>query len=686
MALAADKDGFLIGEPTEVDTTSMAQALELWRAIGKDVGSIKDTLRSMAGRVFGEAARQRNSTRDRSSAPAASNVATPKRAVSVRTVSQAAQAAAPTRQRQAPVASNVVQLRPEVPRRPMAPRERDARGRFIPAAQLRNMNDGKGKGPVSQEGQEGNDRSEEGGRSGRSTADLARSIGDAIRSSGAEAVNGADQIDPALGAAREAAAIAAPVTGAAKAAGGGLVRMWQDRQERRKRRLDAKENARETMKLQEPWFRRLLKKPAGSDGGMLSGLLSGGGGLLGMLPGLGGAAGVGGLLSKAKLLPRVLGKAMLPLAGVASAVESLNTSTDEYARRMGGTAGESELKDLGYRTAGVLGDLGNFLTFGHADKLGNWLSGGGYTSSATPAAPAKAPNPIAPVQNGTERGLLDLIGKEGGAAGYDAVWNGSKVQPNKPLSQMTLGEVKAWQAQSIKAGSKSSAAGRYQFVSKTLAAQQASAGLKDTDLFNAENQDKLALNLLDANKTSGLTAWREGRATDAQFSDYVASQWALFKNSSGRGTYDGDGLNKASVGSDQVLAAASAMKGGPVVGPQASANDTSPTAKTDSARAVGGPPKPSVAPVSARHSLPTRVPAAGPSASLPAARAGAAPQASQMAVPEAPSTPTQIGSNARGKQPMEVIIPQQLSQNVADRGIAQVATGGMGGSTARGMG
>lgn len=167
--------------------------------------------------------------------------------------------------------------------------------------------------------------------------------------------------------------------------------------------------------------------------------------------------------------------------------------------------------------------------------------------------------------SGDDAALLDLIASgEAGREGYDSVWSGSRLKPSKPLTEMTFGEVKAWQrdtlneqkSRGIPASRRSSAAGRYQFISSTLKAQQSAAGLSDDDLFTPENQDKLALALLNADRNRGLSAWREGRASDSDFINYVSSQWAAFKNTTGRGTYDVKGFNHASIGGGDLLNAA----------------------------------------------------------------------------------------------------------------------------------
>jgi hypothetical protein len=72
-------------------------------------------------------------------------------------------------------------------------------------------------------------------------------------------------------------------------------------------------------------------------------------------------------------------------------------------------------------------------------------------------------------------------------------------------------------------------------------------------------------------------------------------------------------------------------------------------------------------------------PPAVPSVPASTSRAVVAPNPGQAKVPPPPQFPVQIGSAKAGPEPLEVIMPQPLSQNLSDRGLAQLATGGMGG-------
>lgn len=157
--------------------------------------------------------------------------------------------------------------------------------------------------------------------------------------------------------------------------------------------------------------------------------------------------------------------------------------------------------------------------------------------------------------------LLDMIAEgeaRGGAfgtSGYDAIYSGAKVKPGKDVSKMTVGEVKAYQQQLIKAGSKSTAVGRYQFIHNNGAfgKMAAEAGIKDTDLFDAATQDKLAVHYLGGEKQ--LNKMIENKEY-GKLTNKSAQQWASMKNTRGVGNYDGDGLNKARHGGLAAVTAA----------------------------------------------------------------------------------------------------------------------------------
>lgn len=538
--------------------------------------------------------------------------------------------------------------------------------------------------------------------------------GDGIDASGIG--DAAAQIDPAAAAAGEVASAVAPIA----RMGGGLFRFFKgDKQEKAEEKV--------AKKVHVPWYKKLHKaleymdqrsvggvvKDAGSGiGGGLAGA-AGGGTLMGFArKGIGRAiGGLGRVFGGIGRAAPLLAKLSLPITTMFSAVKSFGTSTEDFAKRMGVDLNGSFLQDLGVRFAGTLGDLGNTLTFGLAEKFGSLISpilgdtfeaigkkwdevAGGWTAltgdigkkwdEITAAIGDKfsiarktvvntynhtvdtvsrggeaavdagkkayrgavnlakgAVDRVSDFVAGGKNPLLDMIGKEGGKAGYDAVWNGSRLKPSKPLSEMTFGEVKQFQkdtlreqaSRGIPVGSRSSAVGKYQMMSGTLPTMMQQAGLSDDDKFSPENQDKLGMALLNENKAVGFDAWKSGKATDAQFQNYVASKWALFQNTSGKGTYDKAGFNHAAISGAELLGAANQQKAVMASAP------------------VSQSPVPS-----------------------------AAPSATNQVIP--PPPPPMIASNAtdKGKAPQapQLIPDNMITQNLSDRSAAQVVTGGIG--------
>jgi uncharacterized protein (UPF0147 family) len=151
-----------------------------------------------------------------------------------------------------------------------------------------------------------------------------------------------------------------------------------------------------------------------------------------------------------------------------------------------------------------------------------------------------------------------------GAAGYDQVYGGAKKfgtpeeMFGKPLTQLTFGEVKEWQHKNLQAqvaagvpGSmRSSAAGKGQFISGTLAETQSKAGIKDNELFDQGNQNKLITQKLN---DLGMQDVLSGKMSPEKFMRKVSGTWASVKDLSGKGQDDGIGLNRANVSGKAVF-------------------------------------------------------------------------------------------------------------------------------------
>jgi muramidase (phage lysozyme) len=158
--------------------------------------------------------------------------------------------------------------------------------------------------------------------------------------------------------------------------------------------------------------------------------------------------------------------------------------------------------------------------------------------------------------------ILAIIRRHESGGDYNIVWGGISAadQPPRPLTQMTIGQVLAWQ-DSIDRKYNSEAAGAYQILEDTLRGLYASAGLSTSSLFNRENQDRLGVALLERR---GLSRYRRGSLNDVQFAQNLAMEWASFpaqtrdkrgRAATGQSYYAGDGLNASLTSKDAVLSA-----------------------------------------------------------------------------------------------------------------------------------
>ncbi len=116
--------------------------------------------------------------------------------------------------------------------------------------------------------------------------------------------------------------------------------------------------------------------------------------------------------------------------------------------------------------------------------------------------------------------LLSLIAQaEAGRDGYDAVQYGARIRPDRPPTQLTLGDIYAWIAATP---GQPHAIGRYQFIPATLRRVARIAGLGPEVRFTPQVQDALALVLLD---DAGFTAFENGELGRRQFMHGLARIW-----------------------------------------------------------------------------------------------------------------------------------------------------------------
>ena len=128
----------------------------------------------------------------------------------------------------------------------------------------------------------------------------------------------------------------------------------------------------------------------------------------------------------------------------------------------------------------------------------------------------------------TEDRVLDLIGMLEAPGGYDTVYYGVRTDPPRPITSMSVGEVLAWQRDTVGAGSVSSAAGRYQIIRPTLQSLVDQGVVTPGTRFDAATQDRLGRHLLRE------TGYRSGD-TSAASANAIARVWAALPRIGGPG-------------------------------------------------------------------------------------------------------------------------------------------------------
>jgi hypothetical protein len=138
--------------------------------------------------------------------------------------------------------------------------------------------------------------------------------------------------------------------------------------------------------------------------------------------------------------------------------------------------------------------------------------------------------------------LLTLIAQaEAGRDGYDAVQHGAPIRPDRAPTQMTLGEIYAWIADTP---GQPHAIGRYQFIPPTLHRVAQIRGFGPETPFTPEVQDALATVLLE---DAGLRAFEAGTMPRQQFMHGLARIWAGLPLPNGQSYYEGYAGNRASM-------------------------------------------------------------------------------------------------------------------------------------------
>jgi hypothetical protein len=122
--------------------------------------------------------------------------------------------------------------------------------------------------------------------------------------------------------------------------------------------------------------------------------------------------------------------------------------------------------------------------------------------------------------------LLDFIGALEAPDGYDSYSYYASAPPPKPLTQMSIAEVLAWQDK-IDPTSKSEAAGRFQIMNYTLRDIVKQHGINPNLRFNEETQNRLALLLLERR------GWHPDSTDYISMANSIAHEWAALPLVSG---------------------------------------------------------------------------------------------------------------------------------------------------------
>jgi muramidase (phage lysozyme) len=192
------------------------------------------------------------------------------------------------------------------------------------------------------------------------------------------------------------------------------------------------------------------------------------------------------------------------------------------------------------------------------------------------AQQARATEEQSMATEGAWQGALSAIrGPEAGKNAYNKVSGGAVAD----LENMSLSDVQAYQKGMLERGLPSTAVGAYQTVASTLDRAIKNLGLDpNTTKFSKTTQDMIARDLI--SQRAALATKKDGTLDPTDFANQLSKEWAAFKNSSGVGSYDNVGINKATVDFDTVHTIASNLLNSNAVPGPASGISYAETGKT----------------------------------------------------------------------------------------------------------
>lgn len=151
--------------------------------------------------------------------------------------------------------------------------------------------------------------------------------------------------------------------------------------------------------------------------------------------------------------------------------------------------------------------------------------------------------------------LLNLIARAESNDNYNAYF-GNATNKDVKFTDMSVGQVLAWQSDFVAQGHASCAVGRYQIIDTTLTGLVHQLSLNEHQKFDAPAQDRLAIALLERR---GSIDYATRKLSPQQFAANLAKEWAglprVIGGDPNASYYAGDGLNKSRTSVDEVMKA-----------------------------------------------------------------------------------------------------------------------------------
>lgn len=149
--------------------------------------------------------------------------------------------------------------------------------------------------------------------------------------------------------------------------------------------------------------------------------------------------------------------------------------------------------------------------------------------------------------------VLDLIARYESGGNYEIVYPSKNING---LTDATIETIYQFQRAMVNKNGVSDAVGRYQYTNiktGTLPMVVKQMGLDPkTTVFDEKTQDEICI--FDLRKRCNLDQWLDGKMSDEQFLDKLATVWAAFPDpQTGRSKYDKNGIDKAGTSVQSVL-------------------------------------------------------------------------------------------------------------------------------------